>query len=60
MDEFDDFNEYGTYEQEDDLFQLNQREADDYLNEGEGVEPEPDDEAAAVEDFDMTEGPEME
>jgi len=32
MDE--DFSEYGTYELEDDLYQLNQREADDYLNEG--------------------------
>ena len=33
MEEYFDFDEYGTYEQEDDLFIMNQREADDYLHE---------------------------
>jgi hypothetical protein len=60
MDEFD---EYGTYEQEDDLYLLNQREADDYRNEGDedgGEEPEFDDEAVAADDFDMEDGPDIE
>ena len=47
--------EYGTYETEDDLYLLNQREADDYQNEGVeddgGEEPEFDDDAIATEDY---------
>ena len=59
----DEYDEYGTYELDDDLYQLNQREADDYVNEGDGDEVfdlEPDEDPAAAEDFDLETGPEME
>jgi hypothetical protein len=60
---FDEWDEYPTYEWEDDLYQLNQREADDYVNEGDGDEVfdlEPDEDPAAADDFDLEDGPEME
>lgn len=56
----DEFDEYGTYELEDDLYQLNQREADDYQNEGLEDEEPFDTDAIAAEDFDLETGPEME
>ena len=39
-----DFDEYGTYELEDDFYLMNQREADDYRNEGDDEEGEYEDE----------------